>query len=158
MLRAAGQEGAAETMARQERTLGSMADAAAAARLEHARRFNQNHANAASVESMRYYNRVNAACGHCLSKYGTIKVLECPTLHHADCHRRATDPNHRGPCTKPCTRNPSASALGGRPCRFHDGHIRECEPVLDGDTDYTVPEKRPHGKRTRRDGASASTP
>ena len=41
MLRAAGQEGAAETMARQERTLGSMADAAAAARSEHALRLDQ---------------------------------------------------------------------------------------------------------------------
>ena len=87
-------------------------------------------------------------------KHGAIRVLECATIHHPGCERYAIDPNHRGPCTKPCnTPQPC-----GRPCRFHDGHFFECEPVPDGDTDYIIPEERPHVKRTRRDGASASTP
>ena len=44
--------------------------------LNNRERFNQNHENAASVERMRYYNRVNVACGHCLWKHGAIRVLE----------------------------------------------------------------------------------
>ena len=104
------------------------------------------------IERQRYYNRVGVACGYCLWKYGTIQVLECPTLDHDKCLRRGIDPNHRGPCTRPCgTPQPD-----GRRCRFHAFHFRKCEPIGVNRDEGFVSAVQPR-KRTRSGGASTST-
>ena len=106
MLRAAGQEGAAETMARQERTLGSMADAAAAARLEHARRLDQQRRRDAApllITPHRCRHRVFASNSSLPSSCGRSSTMKS-SLHAcaADC----TDTRHR---------HSSAQANGGAP-------------------------------------------
>ena len=106
MLRAAGQEGAAETMARQERTLGSMADAAAAARSEHARRLDQQRRRDAApllITPHRCRHRVFASNSSLPSSCGRSSTMKS-SLHAcaADC----TDTRHR---------HSSAQANGGAP-------------------------------------------
>ena len=106
MLRAAGQEGAAETMARQERTLGSMADAAAAARSEHARRLDQQRRRDAApllITPHRCRRRVFASNSSLPSSCGRSSTMKS-SLHAcaADC----TDTRHR---------HSSAQANGGAP-------------------------------------------
>ena len=106
MLRAAGQEGAAETMARQERTLGSMADAAAAARLEHARRLDQQRRRDAApllITPHRCCRRVFASISSLPRSGGRSSTMKS-SLHAcaADC----TDTRHR---------HSSAQANGGAP-------------------------------------------
>ena len=106
MLRAAGQEGAAETMARQERTLGSMADAAAAARSEHARQLDQQRRRDAApllITPHRCRHRVFASNSSLPSSCGRSSTMKS-SLHAcaADC----TDTRHR---------HSSAQANGGAP-------------------------------------------
>ena len=89
MLRAEGQEGAAETMARQERTLGSMADAAAAACSEHARRLDQQRRRDAApllITPHRCRHRVFASNSSLPSSCGRSSTMKS-SLHAcaADC-------------------------------------------------------------------------
>ena len=107
VLRAAGQEGAAETMARQERTLGSMADAAAAARSEHAprsehaRRLDQQRRRDAApllITPHRCRHRVFASNSSLPSSCGRSSTMKS-SLHAcaADCTQTRLTTRHEAP-------------------------------------------------------------
>ena len=106
--------------------------------LENRKPYNLNGEKAFFTEQQRYYTVAEAACQYCLYKFNSLRRLpsDCADYHHPACARRADDPSHMGPCTTTCTKTCS----GGRPCRFHDHHLRACEPMTADDHLHVSPE------------------
>ena len=113
--------------------------------LENRKPYNLNGEKAFATEQQRYYNNAEAACQYCLHSSGTIRRLSGAdaAYHLPRCARRADDPDHLGPCTKTCAK----TKFGDKACRFHDHHIRPCEPVADAAAH--VPPEYVLGKRRR---------
>ena len=106
--------------------------------LENRKPYNLNGEKAFATEQQRYYNNAEAACQFCLYQSNTLRRLPgtCADYHLPGCARRVDDPDHMGPCTTTCTK----TRFEGRPCRFHNHHLRVCEPMTADDHRHVAPE------------------